>query len=256
MNSNVFYKNVKLIITNEGKNLFVKQSNGIKFASVGAVLFSDKNKAIKNAYENSKDNDFSILRNITLEQLKKYTTLIYNKIPYNYEGSIFIPTDYNLYNSALDNLNNLLPLQISYNNIKDTNEFEEIFVKDKTLSYNLILQPSTLNISHLSDMSFDGLAILGRPFKPIITESNLPIIQKQELSVLALVYFPDENEKIQILMNQPNNVAFNINMEFKTDKPIHLDGLKFLTFERLEHKNPKKFLFGLHLANDGLNNKG
>ena len=51
MDSSVFYKDVVCVITNEGKSLFVKQANGIKFSKVGAVLFSDKNKSIKNAYD-------------------------------------------------------------------------------------------------------------------------------------------------------------------------------------------------------------
>ena len=71
MNSSVFYKDVVCVITNEGKSLFVKQSNGIKFAKVGAVLFSDKNKSIKNAYELDGDKHL-LLKNISLKQLKNY----------------------------------------------------------------------------------------------------------------------------------------------------------------------------------------
>ena len=50
MDNSIFYNDVKCIITNEGKSLFAKQSNGFKFAKVGAVLFSDIKGTIKDAY--------------------------------------------------------------------------------------------------------------------------------------------------------------------------------------------------------------
>lgn len=82
---NRFYQDVICILTNEGKNLFAKQSNGIKFSKVGAVLFSDKNNSIKSAYEIGKNDGHFALKNITLEQLKNYTTVIYRNISYTLE---------------------------------------------------------------------------------------------------------------------------------------------------------------------------
>ena len=46
MDSNKFYKDNVCIIPSEGRSLFVKQGSGIKFAKVGAVLFSDIKNSI------------------------------------------------------------------------------------------------------------------------------------------------------------------------------------------------------------------
>ena len=64
-----YYKNVKCYFTNEGRTTFAKQSNGIKFSKVGAVLFSDTNNTLLNAI---KDNNSPALNNISLKQLNNY----------------------------------------------------------------------------------------------------------------------------------------------------------------------------------------
>lgn len=244
---NRFYQDVICILTNEGKNLFAKQSNGIKFSKVGAVLFSDKNNSIKSAYEIGKNDGHFALKNITLQQLKNYTTIIYRNISYTLEGDIYIPDDYDLYNKALNDYNNLLPIQIAYG----TNQN-----KEKYISYDFVLSTDLLTINRVADMNFDGLALVGLPFKQLSQESNIPIIEPQNLCLFAMFYFPKDTEKLQILHNQPKNVALNVEMQVDMGDPIQLEDLEFITNKGLEAKRPKRFLFGIHLTNDGLHNKG
>lgn len=242
-----FYQDVICILTNEGKNLFTKQSNGIKFSKVGAVLFSDKNKSIKSAYEIGKDNGNYALKNLTLEQLKNYTTLIYRNISYSLEGDVYIPEDFDLYNEALDNYNNLLPIQLAYGTNKDN---------EKYISYDFVLSTNLLTINRVSDMNFDGLALVGLPYKQLAQEDKIPIIESQELCLFALIYFPKDTEKLQILHNQAKDVAFNVEMQIDMGDPIQIDKLEFITNKGLQPKRPERFLFGIHLTNDGLHNKG
>jgi len=257
MDNNVFYKDVVCVITNEGKSLFVKQSNGIKFAKVGAVLFSDKNKSIKNAFDLDTD-EHLLLKNISLRQLQNYTTLIYRNISYTQEGNVYLPDSVHDYNNALSNPNNLLPIQIAYGNKEEIidEETEETQIR-KYMSYDLTLRTNSLSINRTTDMNFDGFAIVGLPYKPLDIEQNLPILQPQNYAVFAIVYFPKDNEKLQVLYNQPSVVAMNFEMHVWMDyTPLQLTKLKYITNKDLEPKNPKRFLYGIHLTNDGKHNKG
>ena len=259
MDNSIFYKSVECIVTNEGKNLFAKQANGVKFSKVGAVLFSDLRGTIKDAYIRSQTTNYSMLKNLTLKQLKNYTTLIYKNISYTMEGSVFIPDDTNEYSNALNNPNNLIPIQLAYGNrpnvVEDEDGFEET-TYTKYMSYDLVLQTNLLSITKakMSDMNFDGYAILGLPFKTLSPEHSLKIIQPQDYAIIAIVYFPEN--KLQILHNQSSNVAMNVEMHVYMDEPINLTGLKYVNGKGLAPKNPIRFINGLHLTNDGLHDKG
>lgn len=245
MDSNKFYKDNVCIIPSEGRSLFVKQGSGIKFAKVGAVLFSDIKNSIKSAY-NADTTNYSYLKNITLQQLKNYTTLIYKNIPYKMEGGIITPQDYEGYNQALNSWYNLIPVQLSYSEDEHN---------DKYLSYDLVLDPAIVNIERIGDLNFDGFAILGLPYKIMNTEYFTPIQKQQNFCILAFVYFPSDNQKFQILYNQPKNVAMNYEIHFYCDTN-ELGKLTYKTYEDLPAKNPKRFLFGIHMTNDGKHNRG
>ena len=73
MDNSIFYKSVECIVTNEGKNLFAKQANGVKFSKVGAVLFSDLRGTIKDAYNRGLTTNNSFLKKSTLLQLRGIT---------------------------------------------------------------------------------------------------------------------------------------------------------------------------------------
>ena len=240
-----FYNNDVCLIPAEGRNLIVKQANGIKYSAVGAVLFSDVKNSIKSAYESDKEN-LSILKNITLEQLKNYTTIVYNNLSYTLEGGVIIPDNYNQYNNALNDKNHLFNVQIAYDS--DSND-------EKYISYDFVLDPASVSVKRVGDLNFDGFAILGLPYKPIKTEESLPILTPQNYAILAFVYFPLEDQKFQILNNQPKNVAMNYEVHVYSDF-VNVSGLSYITHKGLEPKNPQRFLFGLHMTNDGKHNRG
>jgi len=256
MDNSIFYNDVKCIITNEGKSLFAKQSNGVKFAKVGAVLFSDIRGTIRDCYDRGGDEQ-RILKNLTLKQLKNYTTLIFSTIPYTMEGSIYVPNDYPAYNRALENANNLIPIQIAYGNKEDISVDEEGLQETtytKYMSYDLLLKTNSLPINRVSDMNFDGFAILGLPFKSLASDTFTNINIEQDFATIAIVYFP--NEKLQVLKNQSKNVAMNVEMHVFLDEPFNLKNLEYINDKGLEPKNPIRFINGLHFTNDGLHNRG
>lgn len=256
MDNSIFYNDVKCIITNEGKSLFAKQSNGVKFAKVGAVLFSDIRGTIKDAHDRGGDEQ-RILKNLTLKQLKNYTTLIFSTISYTMEGSIYVPNDYSSYNKALEDANNLIPIQIAYGNKEDISVDDEGLQETtytKYMSYDLLLKTNSLPINRVSDMNFDGFAILGLPFKSLSSDTYTKINIEQDFATIAIVYFP--NEKLQVLKNQSKNVAMNVEMHVFLDEPFNLKNLEYINDEGLEPKNPIRFINGLHLTNDGLHNRG
>lgn len=256
MDNSIFYNDVKCIITNEGKSLFAKQSNGVKFAKVGAVLFSDVKGTIKDAYDKGGDEQ-RFLKNLSLKQLKNYTTLIFSTVSYTMEGSIYVPNDYSAYNKALEDANNLIPIQIAYGNNENINVDDEGLQEityTKYMSYDLLLKTNSLPINSLSDMNFDGFAILGLPFKSLSSDTSTNINIEQDFATIAIVYFP--NEKLQVLKNQSKNVAMNVEMHVFLDEPYNLSGLGYIDNKGLVPKNTMRFINGLHLTNDGLHNRG
>lgn len=247
-----YYKNNVCIIPAEGRTLIAKQANGIKFAAVGAVLFSDVKNSIKSAYMSGGEKQ-TILNNITLEQLQNYTTLVFKQVPYKMEGGLITPTNFDWYKNALESSSNLFPVQLAYGT--ETKQIEGQDVTKKFLSYDFVLDPASVNIERIGDLNFDGFAILGLPYKPIASEVFSYIAKPQKFSILAFVYFPQDDQKFQILYTQPKNVAMNYEIHFYVE-PHELKGLSYITNKGLEPKNPQRFLFGLHKTNDGKHNRG
>lgn len=257
MDSGVFYRDVVCVVADEGKTLFVKQSNGVKFSKVGAVLFSDKDGSIKKTYE-SDDDGYVALKGISLSWLQNSSTLIYRNIAYTMEGGVYTPDSVQDYESALNDPDNLLQVQIAYgeDGAEEDDETEDV-TNGKYMSYDLTLRPNALNIKRTSDMDFDGFAVLGLPFKQQDVEQDSPIIQSQNYALLFLVYFPKEDEKLQILYNQPTNVAMNFEIRVHMDDLLlKLDGLEYVTNNGLTPSNPGRYLYGLHLTNDGAHDRG
>ena len=173
------------------------------------------------------------------------------------EGSIYVPNDYSAYNKALEDANNLIPIQIAYGNnenINVDNEGLQETTYTKYMSYDLLLKTNSLPINSLSDMNFDGFAILGLPFKSLSSDTSTNINIEQDFATIAIVYFP--NEKLQILKNQSKNVAMNVEMHVFLDEPYNLSGLGYIDNKGLVPKNTMRFINGLHLTNDGLHNRG
>ena len=259
MNS-TFYQNIKCIVTNEGKAMFAQQSSGPKLAKVGAVLFSDRNGLIKNEY--LKDEDLKILERVTFKHMIKYTTIIYPKVSYTMYGNIYTPDSSEEYNNAYKNLNNLLPVNIAYGNDEVLDEEGEITF-DKYMSYDLVIKNGTFNIATGTTMSFDGAIILGIPHKSLIEDINVNkykfngnLLKQQNFCSLAILYFPNDDEKIQVVAGQPNEVSFNAETHIHMQDPILLDGLKYVDVDNNELPRPIRFINGLHIVNDGLHDRG
>jgi hypothetical protein len=252
MSDNVFYNNIKCIITDEGKRLFAQQSNGPKMAKIGAVLFSDNHKVIQTAY--AKDEDLKVLERLTFEHMRKYTTLIYKDVRYDLYGDIFTPTSIEAYDNAFNNFNNVLPIQIAYGN--DELVDDESVTYDKYMSYDMILQINSLNINAATTMNFDGFILLGLTNKSIEQEYQHDLLKPQTFSTIAIVYFPNIDEKIQIVSGQPKEIAMNVEIHINMKDPIWLNDLIYYDVNKSELPNPMRFINGLHMVNDGLHDRG
>ena len=114
-----------------------------------------------------------------------------------------------------------------------------------------------LNLENI-DYEFDGLALIGVPFKNDIVDLDNPIIDSQDFFILSLAYFPDE--KIKVLHNQNNKLAFNIELH------LHLNedkGIVFVKYDKEtqeyivdeDDEEHKKLYHCLHFVNDGTSNK-
>lgn len=209
--TNVYYKDVECFFTNEGRTTFVKQTNGIKFSKIGAVLISDKNKSLLNALIDNKE---TVLNNLTFKQLEKITQLIFTNIGYSYDSGTYTPIDYEAYNKTIISHINLLNVGITYEGKEETSSF----------SYNISLKTNSLNIDNNSseDLNFDGIALIGLPYKQELLDSASDILEEQTNTVLAIVYFKNDNEKLQILYNQPATVEFNTIINIKINEQIDL----------------------------------
>ena len=249
MRNGVYYNDVECFFTNEGRTTFVKQANGIQFAKIGAVLFSDNNKYLLNAlrFENE-----TFLNNLTFNQLESYTQLIFTDIGYTYEAGVYTPKNYNLYNDALVTHNYLLDVGISYEGEEGENSF----------SYNISLKTNSLSIDNNSsdDLNFDGIALIGVPYKPESFEYGLNgMIEEQTNTVLAIVYFKNDTEKLQIVHNQPSTVEFNTVINITLKDQIDLSKIKTTYVDSLnrpiEDKNVQmRNTLGLTKVNDGQTN--
>lgn len=219
---NSVYKTAICEFTDEGKSGLIKQSNGMKFSVVGAVLFSDYKSYFKSP-------DVKI-KKITWDELKEKTQIIFTKITYNYEGGYYIPDEIQ-FNTALKSpINYMLPAKNSYDKFK--------------MTYDVLVKPNTVNIINTqnTDLLFDGVAILGIPYKQEKIDLGHPLIDNQSIYLLAIEYFPDE--KIKILKNQNKKLIFNIELH------VALAGI----IEDLEIEYPNNMNAGLHKVNDGTTN--
>ena len=241
-----YYKNVKCYFTNEGRTTFAKQSNGIKFSKVGAVLISDTNHTLLNAI---KDNNSPALNNISLKQLNNYTQLIFNQVKYTYLSGSFSAENQDTVNALVNkcDYNYLLPVDISYTR----GEKPEI-------SYDFTLKTNSLNIDKASsdDLNFDGFALLGIPYKSIPADNN-GLVEQQAPTILAFIYFEDEDQKLQILNNQPDVAAMTVELHITLGEPINLGAIEEYVDTNdnpVDDNIQTRNLVGLRQVNDGLTN--
>lgn len=241
------YFDEECVFTDEGKAGVVKQDNGYKFSIVGAVLFSDKDNWVYGRYlRKNLLTQENYLHTITWEQLKKYTQIIYTKVTYDYMERIYTPNEdqYNAVNNSPTD--NLLPVQYAYSSMAReidgavvTENYTSIDVQVRTNSFQLI---NHQNVDYL----FDGIAILAVPYKIEASDLYNPMIDYQNLYILALHYFP--GEKLKILHDQNNKLVFNTEIHLFLRDDITVDTTDL-------YPDNGKMCEGLHIVNDGTSNK-
>lgn len=248
---NSVYNKVEYVFTDEGKECIFKQNNGMKYSIVGAVLFSDKNNWVRGKYNRKHvvggvvQPDKNYLHTITWKTLQANTQVIFKNVQYEYRGGYYVPNE-TQYNKAITNvLSNLIQVQEAFSTTKGENEQSGIDTLHY-VSYDVIIKKNTLNLLNLEniDFEFDGLALIGIPYKNDITDIYHPLFDYQDYSIVAISYFPDE--KIKVLHNQNNKLAFNIELHLylQKDKGVVLD-----------EETPEDLYHCLHFVNDGTSNK-
>jgi hypothetical protein len=180
------------------------------------------------------------LEKVTLKHMIKYTTIIYPNISYSMYGNLYTPDDLEKYNNAYKNIENILPVHIAYSNDEILDEEGEI-TYDKYMSYDLTIKNGSFNIASGYTMNFDGIILLGLPHKPLkkdwIVNHNLygkNLLKEQYFSTIAIIYFPKDDEKIQICVDQPDVVSFNIETHIHMQDPIMLENIKCVNYNKVE----------------------
>lgn len=267
MGNSSVYSKVEYVFTDEGKEGIFKQNNGMKYSVVGAVLFSDKYNWVRSKYirkhviDEKVQEEKSYLNTVTWKTLQANTQVIFKNVQYEYRGGFYVPNETQYNNATTNVISHLIQVQEAFSTTKGENE------KGGTetlhyVSYDVIIKKNTLNLLNLEniDFEFDGLALIGVPYKNDIVDLNNPIIDSQDFFILSLAYFPDE--KIKVLHNQNNKLAFNIELHLHLNEDKGIVFVKYdeetqeyveLTDE--ESKENKKLYHCLHFVNDGTSNK-
>lgn len=243
-----FYRNVNCYFTNEGRTTFAKQDNGIKFSKLGAVIFSDKNRSLITAIKND---NIAAINNISLKQLNTYTQLIFRNVKYEYSNNTYTPVNTSDVDKAINDCINYLGVEISYDNQSEENYF----------SYDFTLRTDSLNIdkNEYDDLNFDGFALLGIPYKSSSEETTINgLIEPQTPAVLAIIYFKDDTEKLQIVHNQPDVAAMTVELHISLEDEIYLGAISEYVDTMgnpVENNIATRNLVGLRQVNDGQNNR-
>lgn len=256
---NSVYNKVEYVFTDEGKECIFKQNNGMKYSIVGAVLFSDKYNWVRSKYTRKHlingvvKEDKSYLHTITWKTLQANTQVIFKNVQYEYRSGYYVPDETQYTNATNNVLSHLIQVQEAFSTTKNMDGDPVHYV-----SYDVIIQKNTLNLLNLEniDFEFDGLALIGVPYKNDITDLNHPLIDNQDYSIVAISYFPDE--KIKVLHNQNKKLAFNVELHLylNDDKGIELVKWDEETQKYVPEEDEVKDLYHcLHFVNDGTSNK-
>ena len=262
---NSVYNKVEYVFTDEGKECIFKQNNGMKYSIVGAVLFSDKYNWVRGKYNRKHVKivdgeevvtDKNYLHTITWKTLQANTQVIFKNVQYEYRGGHYVPDETQYTNASNNVLSHLIQVQEAFSTTKGENE------KGGTetlhyVSYDVIIKKNTLNLLNLEniDFEFDGLALIGVPYKNEITDLYHPLIDYQDYSIVAISYFPDE--KIKVLHNQNKKLAFNVELHLylNEDKDFELVKWNDEHTEYEDDEDSRDLYHCLHFVNDGTSNK-
>ena len=232
---NFLYKDVECIWAKETKNLFVKQSNGIKFSKVGAIFFNDDEKIIE-TYKDIIPNysNYDLQHNI-IDKL----SLICKNIEYTkVSDKIFQNNDFNADYTSNDFY--LYKVNTKHNE-ENNSVIYEIDIKYNTFDI-INMDKNTINV--------DGIILYGLPFKSI-QQDNANYYINQKYAVLSILYFPDKPgddanmAKIKTIYNQQKNIVMCVQLNYILKDFINLNlGI-----------TDEKRLNGFHLTNDGEHNR-
>lgn len=259
MGNSSVYNKVEYVFTDEGKEGIFKQNNGMKYSVVGAVLFSDKYNWVKSKYirkhvkiVDSKEviTDKSYLNTITWKTLQANTQVIFKNVQYEYKSGCYVPDEEQYNNASKNVISNLIQVQEAFSTTKNIKDEPVHYV-----SYDVIIKKNTLSLLNLEniDYEFDGLALIGVPYKNDIVDLNNPIIDSQDFFILSIAYFPDE--KLKVLHNQNKKLAFNIELHLYLNEDENFELVKW-NEETQEYEDEVKDLYNcLHFVNDGTSNK-
>lgn len=255
---NSVYNKVEYVFTDEGKECIFKQNNGMKYSIVGAVLFSDKYNWVKSKYirkhviDGVVQEDKSYLNTITWKTLQANTQVIFKNVQYEYRGGYYVPDETQYTNATNNVLSHLIQVQEAFSTTKNMDGSPIHYV-----SYDVIIKNNTLNLLNLEniDFEFDGLALIGVPYKNDITDLYHPLIDYQDYSIVAISYFPDE--KIKVLHNQNKKLAFNVELHLylNDDKDFELVKWNDEHTEYEDDEESRDLYHCLHFVNDGTSNK-
>jgi len=258
---NSVYNKVEYVFTDEGKECIFKQNNGMKYSIVGAVLFSDKYNWVRSKYskkhvkvvgDETIVTDKNYLHTITWKTLQENTQVIFKNVQYEYRGGYYVPDETQYTNASNNVLSHLIQVQEAFSTTKNMDGAPIHYV-----SYDVIIKKNTLNLLNLEniDFEFDGLALIGVPYKNDITDLYHPLIDYQDYSIVAISYFPDE--KIKVLHNQNKKLAFNVELHLylNDDKGIELVKWDEETQKYVPDEEAKDLYHCLHFVNDGTSNK-
>ncbi|MBO7526296.1 MAG: hypothetical protein J6T74_00185 [Clostridia bacterium] len=258
---NSVYNKVEYVFTDEGKECIFKQNNGMKYSIVGAILFSDKYNWVRGKYNRKHVKivdgeevvtDKNYLHTITWKTLQANTQVIFKNVQYEYRGGYYVPNETQYTNASNNVLSHLIQVQEAFSTTKNMDGSPIHYV-----SYDVIIKKNTLNLLNLEniDFEFDGLALIGVPYKNDITDLYHPLIDYQDYSIVAISYFPDE--KIKVLHNQNKKLAFNVELHLylQKDKGIELVKWDEETQKYVPDEEAKDLYHCLHFVNDGTSNK-
>lgn len=267
------------VITRQGQANIYKQGNGFKFAVQGYVLFKDVNKwlfqkCLSNPNEDVDANgdeagdrddefNFSCLRDLTLDDVKKNLNVIFKGVTYSYDQNLHRPDPTQYARAWADVENHLFPVQHSYNydeayyedtdgdgDVDDAvNEYDNTYT-----SYDVIINKELIDVTDVTgDQTFDGILFIARPYKNEPQDDNLDILDPQKPVLFAVQYFAVD--KLMILKDQKDRLVMNVEMHvgYAYDEQGQ-DAIVDVQSAMPTNYNEKGHVQGVHLANDASTN--
>jgi len=215
-------------IVDSGKQVLVKQANGIKTAFVGFVLIRD----IDGFIENRKLNN--AIESISYKDLVENTTIIMRDVLYNFNNNLPYPVNVSGYNEKVNKLKNY------------TNYLFEIGRTEKG-GLELNISPKDIQLVDVfSKQEYDAIALLSMTYKNETPNEKL-FKYGQDVELFGLVYPEDGKFVIYKDSEDKLNYTINLNMELKTKTDNSTIDVSDFFPSDYSDKSPS-----VHIVNDNL----